>query len=1302
MKRMRRFMALLLTLTLVGSNAVFAQAAGTGQETSVSESTAADETVKDDTEENADDDVQSEAPENDDAAPQDNTAENDEAEADGAEAQADTAETAGVETRAAYQGDAVSVMAGETAQLDSRFSNVRSWSSTDPDIATVDNQGRVTGVAVGRTTVTAANYQGDTQTFEISVSELQYFDSTIFDYKEADNTAMHYEALDGAVYLDDLQLYDAESGWGEIGRGYCGACENDGRHNVEIGVVPDRNSSAVVTYEKGISIHADGQVTVYVPDDMNYFSGVAAVNQCEQGSNLASMEFRVTVEYRWENDETYTYRVGNTSSYTESAEPFCIDVRGADRIVLEVDRDNGANSEDHGVWADAKFTYNEVDQEERMDASGAGHGSINDITYGMDSNTEDGLYFTNGTNRGKYEISGEQNTWTNDSSENYGGVVQGIAASELVGSEIKLNYTEPGLFTLTPNEAKDVFTDISFPFVEDADGYYTFDSTQMTAAFDEGIGQSGAALEFYNQRTEFSQVAQTNGDQSGFFPFNDPNGASEYTDELNYWFGMSMSVDFYMLNGGYMDTAQTEPITFDFSGDDDVWIYIDGKLVLDLGGIHDMATGSINFGTGWITVTPANGETEKTRLSSILEDGWVNDNGIHSLQIFYLERGQGASNLKVKFNLPQKDQLIVEKQFDNTSASESEREELLNKKFTFQLKRGDVEGDLQNYAGAVYALFENGAMIGRNLTTDSEGKFTLKYNQRAVFSLEMPRPYSHYYQVSETGPGEDYTTTWYTSTNNVQTGSGNGTEGRQTFIGAKEEYLRTNVDVYTYTFHNYRNTVLKDDTVVIDYGKEIDIDVFKNDEVYASRAIKLSEPTNVNGNFSGKNGLVAFTPNAYMDQIETAKYNVTDAQGKEQSATVTVIPATTVYYEDDFPGITFSDEWDSEAKTSDSSSAGQVQDDGSVGIGNDYGYDSSYDGDLYYSGGSAHFVSAANGQATASFTFKGTGFDLISKTDTKSAVIMVKVQKGGKTVQNKKLDLEYKSGELYQIPVHEARFDEYGEYTVTITVSAKDEAATFYLDAIRVYNPIDPNGSDADKAEENYAADGEANAEITELRNILLDAESYKEGNADGILYTDGEDKGTAVYESEGPNNEVYLKGGHSVGFNLEVAAGVQKILLGAKAVGSAGELTVGSDEAHEEKILLNTATDMYYDITDSLTINEGGGSSDVQNAIVVITNTSNDDVILSLTNLKVTYAEAGGSSRMTLDDASVLQIRSLAASRISSADTEETVQPSEPEEPANPEQPTWQDQWNNVVTGIKETVSYIGQKIQSWFSGWF
>lgn len=158
--------------------------------------------------------------------------------------------------------------------------------------------------------------------------------------------------------------------------------------------------------------------------------------------------------------------MGNTSGFETSAEPFCINVSGAESIVLEVDRYNNDNSEDHGVWADAKFTYANVDQEARMDTSAAGHGSINDITYAMDSNTEKGIYFANGINRGKYQISGTQNTWTGEN----GGVVKRIAADELDGSAIKLNYTEPGLFTLTPNEAKDVFTDVSFPFIEDADG----------------------------------------------------------------------------------------------------------------------------------------------------------------------------------------------------------------------------------------------------------------------------------------------------------------------------------------------------------------------------------------------------------------------------------------------------------------------------------------------------------------------------------------------------------------------------------------------------------------------------------------------------------------------------------------------------------------------------------------------------------------------------------------------------------------------------------------------------------------
>lgn len=1184
MKRMRRFMALLLTVTLVGSNAVFVQAAGTEQD--AVESTA----------DNAADNLQSDAAGDNTAATQDSTEKN-------TEAEEETLETAEIGTKNSYQGKAVSIMAGETAEITSGFDTVKSWRSEDEGIAKVDDNGEVTGVAVGRTKVTAEDDEGNTQTFEISVSELQYFDTTIFDYKGADNTVAHYDAMDGARYLDDLKLDDAYSGWGSIGKGCCGACEKDGRHNVEIGVVPDRNSYAVVTYEKGISMHADGRAMVDVPDGMRYFSGVAAVNQCQQGSSRASMEFRVTVKYgnRRQEDKTYTYRVGNTSGFDTSAEPFCINVSGAESIVLEVDRYNNDNSEDHGVWADAKFTYANVDQEARMDTSAAGHGSINDITYAMDSNTENGIYFANGTNRGKYQISGTQNTWTGEN----GGVVKGIAADELDGSAIKLNYTEPGLFTLTPNEAKDVFTDVSFPFIEDADGYYTFDSTQMTAAFDDGVGKSGTALEFYNQRTEFSKVGQTNGDKSGFFPFNDTNGASTYSDDLNYWFGMSMSVDFYMLNGGYMDTAHTEPITFDFSGDDDVWIYIDGKLVLDMGGIHDMATGSINFGTGRITLTPADGEIERTELSRILGEGWVNDNGIHSLQIFYMERGEGASNLKVKFNLPQKDQLIVEKQFDNTSASESEREELLKENFTFQLKRGDTEGNLQNYAEAVYALFENGAMIGRNLTTDSEGKFTLKYNQRAVFSLEMPRPDSHYYQVSEIEPGKEYTAAWDTSTNNAQTDSGEGTEAQQTFIGAKKEYLRTNVDVYTYTFHNYRDTVLEDDTVVIDYGKEIDIDVFANDEVYASREINLSDSSNKNGTFEGKRQQVAFTPSKFMDQIETTKYNVTDAQGNNQSATVTVIPATTVYYEDDFPGVTFSEGWD--VATSESTSAGQVQDDGTVGAGNNYGYDSTYDGDLYYSGGSAHYIQAKDDEVQASFTFTGTGFDIISRTDNETGIIRAVVTNDkGEKVYSKMVDTVYQTeGEaLYQIPVINCTGLEYGTYTVTISVApanALTERCTFYLDALRIYNPL---GSDNDTANGAYDADDEKDLYTKEIRNLLIEQGDLSSMD-EGFVYVDLEDYvgNLQQYREQGPNNEVYLSGYDGVCTTVKTADGKapDSVQIGAKAPNGKAYMSIGigldsegDNMAWSEEIALSTATDMYYDLTDMTWTYLGEDGNDV------------------------------------------------------------------------------------------------------------
>lgn len=534
-------------------------------------------------------------------------------------------------------------------------------------------------------------------------------------------------------------------------------------------------------------------------------------------------------------------------------------------------------------------------------------------------------------------------------------------------------------------------------------------------------------------------------------------------------------------------------------------------------------------------------------------------------------------------------------------------------------------------------------------------------------------------------------------------------------------------------------TTLIPDSIVLDYGKKVKIDVMDNDllqnavlnsvakedalgdnydfEAGSTTALADGFGSSVeatNGTATVEDGVVVYEPTKYMDSIDRFLYSAQITMGTEDGQTetqykyqeVSVIPATTVYYEDNFGntegkdgtnGIVFSGAW---TEVQEGITGSEYQDNGTVAEDrHPYGNDSSYADNDKLSAGSAHVVYAEDGSATASFTFKGTGFDLISRTDNKSAVIMVTVTKDGNRVQNKKLDLEYTSGTLYQIPVYTAHFDEYGEYTVTITVSAADAAANFYLDAIRIYNPIDPEGEDAAEAAEHYRADGEANADVAELRGMLLDAGNYASGNADGILYTDGTENGTAVYEEEGPNNEVYLKPRHSVGFALKVDAGMQTVQLGAKAVNGDVSLTVGSNQQIQRTLTLTTSSDMYYDITDTLRLTTNNDGS--QEGIVVITNTGDEDTILSLTNIKVTYSGSGRSS-FTVDDESVSQITTLAAARAAVLNDSIDNSGNDVQQPQQPSKPNWQDQWNNVVTGIKETVSYIGQKIQSWFGGWF
>ena len=215
-----------------------------------------------------------------------------------------------------------------------------------------------------------------------------------------------------------------------------------------------------------------------------------------------------------------------------------------------------------------------------------------------------------------------------------------------------------------------------------------------------------------------SSPNNTNGTY-GFFPFNQTVstvGASQY----NYGFGAKLQFDFTLTEDGKVvvgkDTSGRNievPIKFFFSGDDDVWVYIDGELMLDVGGAHGKASGLLEFGAN-NTVTPyvssnkntdsndtmvykgyGSGETTKTvnyngqpiTFNKKSTTKTLKKQSTHTLTMFYMERGMWESNMAVAFNFPDHNELQVEKQVDVSDVNPLFQESFKNQKiFTFNIQ----------------------------------------------------------------------------------------------------------------------------------------------------------------------------------------------------------------------------------------------------------------------------------------------------------------------------------------------------------------------------------------------------------------------------------------------------------------------------------------------------------------------------------------------------------------------------------------------------------------------------------------
>ncbi len=343
--------------------------------------------------------------------------------------------------------------------------------------------------------------------------------------------------------------------------------------------------------------------------------------------------------------------------------------------------------------------------------------SVSYIDEGV--NVGHGLKFSGGQGR-----EGNFNKWTGNRNP-FSGIVSSSLGSDgypclnsgTTGVSDSLGY----LFGAGGNESVTAHTNLNKLFIQDVDGYYVYNAAQNFATLVDSANYTNSTtatdgLDFTVYDIQ-SQVVNTDSAEQNvlFLPFND---LDDQVAKVNYHFGMTIDFKFIMPEDGQINGKD---MVFEFEGDDDVWVFIDGKLALDLGGIHDAASGSINFNTGVITV---NGVEQSQTLWDLLGVEKFSNYSEHSFNFYYMERGQGASNCYIKFNLPAipTGSISVSKDLNATSDYQQEHR---TDEYRMQLI---VDGQAQ--ANTPYVNLD-GNYLG---TTDGSGCFNLADGQTAIFN----------------------------------------------------------------------------------------------------------------------------------------------------------------------------------------------------------------------------------------------------------------------------------------------------------------------------------------------------------------------------------------------------------------------------------------------------------------------------------------------------------------------------------------------------------------------------------------
>lgn len=748
-------------------------------------------------------------------------------------------------------------------------------------------------------------------------------------------------------------------------------------------------------------------------------------------------------------------------------------------------------------------------------------------------------------------------------------------------------------------------------------------------------------------------------------------------DTKNDWYPVGANGNFTLKGEAQFIYRNADNLYFTFSGDDDVYLFINNKLALDIGGSH------------W--------PVEKTvNLNDLSAEYGLEEGQVATFTFFYMERCADASNFSIKTNieLAQRDINVEKKAYDTSYVNEYASGTAVINGTTVaydlivtnksnspmsQIKLTDTDS-LHSENGS-----ENGkAELGYGVTIPSVKPSTLK-DDRGTVALGQGNGYvlfitdSNGTEVANTRKslsslqalsneiagltlpaGQSLHVRFLTATTKINDSKIldyiNTVEVSAT-VGGQALSDTASHELYSYNANDTGRTY------VVDFGLPLEIHSIFD----ATAQNNIGDVSYNPGKNNLKYGTVVVKPDRYnttltytrtadktIDGAETIVLDVQYTMGSNKvtlEKTLTIIPASNVYYEDSLAAFTngtgaaLGADWKlvdnngNEGATEDTTTTQALQQLGDKAI---YGNDDAYNSSSKLSMGTAHKVTVTAGMLanwskddttsawpTAQFTFKGTGFDIISLTDNTSGAIVVDVYNGNSTDDQNLKDsylvnnyYGYKQDEngnwvvaaekdknaLYQIPVMKVTGLDYGEYTAVIRVfynsffdknyseENNNNQYSFWLDAVRIYDPMGEYAG--------YTADNEGYPQYIKLRDELAKtAETNK-----GVVFIDGAANASiADYANFGPNNEVYLANGQAISFKVPENDKIASIQIGAKAPKGTANLNVNEKEIVSGG--LSTATEMYYDITTQVT----GGSSQV-----TITNTTGN--ILSLTNLKITF----------------------------------------------------------------------------------